>query len=395
MTAPEPAEHAAATARTFTDAFGREPEGVWAAPGRVTVIGEHTDYTDGYVLPVALPHRTCAAVARRDDDVVELVSAQHPGQVVSTTLDAIGPGAPAGWAGYAAGVLWALRRGTGATPGHETGGVCIAVDGRVPIGAGLSSSAALECAVALAVRDLAGLPLGRTELVDAARAAENDVVGAPTGMMDQSAALLCEAGHALFLDTRDRSTTQVPLDLAAAGLTLLVLDTGAAHQLTDGQYGDRRGELARATEALGVRALRDVPGVDALADLLARDPVLGRRARHVVTENARVLAVVDVLRSGRDPRLVGPTLTAGHASLRDDLEISTPALDTVVDAAVAAGAHGARMVGGGFGGSAVALVETAAVRRVTGAVAAAARAAGHEVPRAFLAVPSDGARRVA
>ena len=379
MTAAERAQQA------FAERFGTEPEGVWAAPGRVNVIGEHTDYNDGFVLPVALPHTTRAAVGRRTDGRVALASLQGDGAVVELALADLAPGRPDGWAGYPAGVVDGLRD-------LLAGGVSVLVDTDVPVGAGLSSSAALTCSVALALSDLVAPHLTRADLVELARRSENDFVGAPTGILDQSASLLCEAGHALFLDTRSRTTEQVPLDLAAAGLELLVVDTGTSHTHAHGGYGDRRRECEEAAARLGVPALRDVPDVAALAAL--DDDVLRRRARHIVTENARVLEIVRVLRGAADPRSIGPVLSEGHASLRDDFEISTPELDACVDAALAAGAHGARMVGGGFGGSAVVLVD----RDRAGAIAEAVRyrfaRAGYNAPRTFDVVPSAGAHRL-
>jgi galactokinase len=385
VTAADRAQHA------FTEAFGGEPEGVWAAPGRVNVIGEHTDYNDGFVLPVALPHTTRAAVARRDDGLVALVSAQHPGERVEVPVAELAPGRPGGWAGYPAGVVDALRD-------RVPGGVSVLVDGDVPAGMGLSSSAALSCSVALALRDLTAPDLAVADLVDVARRAENDFVGAPTGILDQSASLLCTAGHALFLDTRDRRSEQVPLDLRAAGLELLVVDTGTTHDHATGGYGDRRRECELAAEQLGVRALRDVPDVAALAPLGDGAPgggVLLRRARHIVTENARVLEVVAILRGGQGPAAIGPVLTAGHASLRDDFEISTVELDTAVDTALEVGAAGARMVGGGFGGSAVVLVDTELTGTVAQAITDRFAQRGFSSPRAFAVVPSPGARRLA
>jgi len=379
VTAAERAQQA------FAERFGTEPEGVWAAPGRVNVIGEHTDYNDGFVLPVALPHTTRAAVGRRTDGLVALASLQGDGAVVELALADLAPGRPDGWAGYPAGVVDGLRD-------LLAGGVSVLVDTDVPVGAGLSSSAALTCSVALALSDLVAPHLTRADLVELARRSENDFVGAPTGILDQSASLLCEAGHALFLDTRSRTTEQVPLDLAAAGLELLVVDTGTSHTHAHGGYGDRRRECEEAAARLGVPALRDVPDVAALAAL--DDDVLRRRARHIVTENARVLEIVRVLRGAADPRSIGPVLSEGHASLRDDFEISTPELDACVDAALAAGAHGARMVGGGFGGSAVVLVD----RDRAGAIAEAVRyrfaRAGYNAPRTFDVVPSAGAHRL-
>ncbi|SFL48972.1 galactokinase [Geodermatophilus ruber] len=382
---------AARARRAFAEAFGGQPEGVWAAPGRVNVIGEHTDYNDGFVLPVALPHTTRAAVARRSDGRVALVSAQHPSDRVEVPVAELAPGRPGGWAGYPAGVVDALRD-------RVRGGLSVLVDGDVPAGMGLSSSAALSCSVALALRDLAAPDLAVADLVDVARRAENDFVGAPTGILDQSASLLCTAGHALFLDTRDRSSEQVPLDLAAAGLELLVVDTGTAHDHATGGYGDRRRECEQAAARLGVAALRDVPDVTAPAALDDGTPegaVLLRRARHVVTENARVLEVVRILRDTEDPAAIGPVLTAGHASLRDDFQISTVELDTAVVTALEGGAAGARMVGGGFGGSAVVLVDAALTSTVATMITDRFAQEGYRAPRTFTVVPSPGARRIA
>jgi galactokinase len=381
----EPAAERAADA--FRERFRVGPEGVWAAPGRVNVIGEHTDYNDGYVLPVALPHTTRAAVARRTDGRLAFASLQGDGDVVELALADLSPGHPSGWAGYPAGVVDGLRD-------RLEGGVSVLVDTDVPVGAGLSSSAALTCSVALALSDLVAPELTRAELVDLARRSENDFVGAPTGILDQSASLLCTAGHALFLDTREGRTEQVPLDLAAAGLELLVVDTGTSHTHADGGYGDRRRECEAAAARLGVPALRDIADVAGLG-ALAGDEVLLRRARHIVTENARVLDVVAILRSSADPREIGPVLIDGHVSLRDDFQISTPELDATVEAAVQAGAHGARMVGGGFGGSAVVLVDRDRVAAVSDAVHDRFAREGWSPPRTFDVVPSEGARRIA
>jgi galactokinase len=370
---------------TFTERFGGEPDGVWAAPGRVNVIGEHTDYNDGFVLPIALPHTTRAAVKLRTDGLLALASLQSDGGVVEVPVAELAPGRPGGWAGYPAGVVHGLGE-------RAARGMSVLVDSDVPAGAGLSSSAALTCAVALALRDLLAPELTRQDLIELARGSENDFVGAPTGILDQSASLLCREGAALFLDTRDRSSEQVPLDLAAAGLQLLVVDTGTSHTHADGGYGDRRRECEQAAVGLGVPALRDVPDVDGLSAL---DGVLLRRARHIVTENARVLDVVRILRGEGDPRAIGPVLTDGHASLRDDFQISTDELDVCVDAALAAGAHGARMVGGGFGGSAVVLVDRDRADAVADAVRDEFGRRGFAPPRTFDVVPSAGARRLA
>ncbi|WP_448627314.1 galactokinase [Geodermatophilus sp. URMC 64] len=386
-------EQAAVARNAFSERFGTEPAGVWAAPGRVNVIGEHTDYNGGFVLPMALPHTTRAAVGPRTDGAVAFASLQQPEDVVVLPLAELTPGHPRGWAGYPAGVVHELREAVAAA-----GGLSVLVDSDVPAGAGLSSSAALECAVALAVRDLCAPGLTAADLVDVARRAENDFVGAPTGILDQSASMLCTAGHALFLDTRDRSSEQVPFDLAAAGLALLVVDTGQTHEHAGGGYGDRRRECEEAAARLGVGLLREVPDVAALAVLADGTPdgaVLQRRARHIVTENARVLEVVAALQGSGDVRVIGPVLTAGHESLRDDFEISTALLDAVVEASLAAGAYGARMVGGGFGGSAIVLLDADRVEAVAAAVTDRFDREGAPPPRTFVAVPSAGARRIA
>ncbi|MGN6331652.1 MAG: galactokinase [Motilibacteraceae bacterium] len=379
---------AAASVAAFKTAFGTDPEGTWCAPGRVNLIGEHTDYNDGFVLPLALPQRVTVAARRREDGVLRLRSLQEDGEVEVAPGD--GPGDVAGWAAYVAGVAWALRE-----KGVDVPGADLVVDGEVPLGAGLSSSAALECAVGLALLDLAGAALSPTELALAAQHAENDYVGTPCGVMDQMASVHGQRGHVLFLDTRSLEVEPVPFDLERRGLALLVVDTRAPHRLVDGEYAERRATCHAAAKALGVPALRDVALSDLPSELDRLDSdVARRRVRHVVTEDARVLEVVDHLRRGEDPRVVGPLLTASHASLRDDYEVTVPELDTAVDAALAAGAHGARMTGGGFGGSVIALVEAADVDAVSDAVAAAFDEAGFAPPRTFVAVPAEGAHRV-
>jgi galactokinase len=356
----------------------------WEAPGRVNLIGEHTDYNGGFVLPVALDRTTRATVAVRTDMQLRAASRQAD-EPFHGEVDRLRPGSVDGWAAYVAGVLWALREA-----GHDVPGLDLEIDSTVPIGAGLSSSAALECSVALAVNDLAGLGLARPDLAAVAQRAENEFAGVPTGGMDQRASLLCTRGHALLLDCRDDSTTQVPFDPAAAGLVLLVIDTRVHHALGDGQYGRRREECDRAGAALGVTSLRDVAAADVEG---LDDPVLRRRARHVVTENARVLEVADLLRAGRLHE-VGEVFTRSHASMRDDYQISAPELDVAVDVAVAAGALGARMTGGGFGGSAIALVGADLRPAVEEALTAAFDRHGFAAPAVFPVEPGAGARRV-
>ncbi|MFI5973025.1 galactokinase [Streptomyces sp. NPDC051452] len=377
-------------AERFTELYGAAPQGVWAAPGRVNLIGEHTDYNDGFVMPFALPHQVVAAVSRRDDGVLRLHSADVEGGVVELAPTALAPGGDAEWTAYPAGVVWALREA-----GHAVAGADIHLSSTVPTGAGLSSSAALEVVVALALNDLYGLGLRRWQLARLCQRAENLYVGAPTGIMDQTASACCEPGHALFLDTRDLSQHQIPFDLAAGGLRLLVVDTQVKHAHSGGEYGKRRAGCEKGAALLGVDALRDVPydGLDAALAGLGDEEEVRRLVRHVVTEDQRVERVVGLLRSG-EVRAIGPVLTEGHVSLRDDFRISCPELDLVVDTALAAGALGARMTGGGFGGSAIVLTEVTEVDTLTKAIEEAFAGAGFTTPRVFEAVPSAGAHRL-
>ena len=381
---------AAAVAGAFTDAMGGPPEGVWAAPGRVNLIGEHTDYTGGFVLPLALPLGVVCAGAGRDDGLLSVRSAQVPEEGQTVDVRAVAPGDLGGWAAYAVGVAWALRERWGVVQGAD-----LLVDGDVPPGAGLSSSAALECVVATVLRDLSGAPLSADDLARLARQAENDFVGAPTGVMDQLAAMHGRAGHVLFIDTRSGGIEPVPFDPGLSGTQLLVIDTRAPHKLVDGEYAHRRRECEEAARVLGVVELRDASPADLDGGAGRGLPsVLRRRARHVVTENARVLEVVAALRAGGDPGAIGPLLTASHVSLRDDFEVTVPQLDVAVEAALATGAYGARMTGGGFGGCVIALVDAAARPAVVAAVEDAFAEHGFGRPASFVAVPSDGARRL-
>ncbi|MCW2815725.1 MAG: galactokinase [Nocardioides sp.] len=354
------------------------------APGRVNLIGEHTDYNGGLCLPVAIPAATTARVSLRDGAVHRLVSAQQDEPWEGTAQDAA-PGAVRGWAAYAAGVLWAL-----AEAGHDVPALDLRLDSTVPLGAGLSSSASLEAAVAVAAVTATGRQLDdalRVELVAACRRAETEVVGAPTGGLDQTAVVLAQAGHALLIDFDDGSTEQVPVDLAAAGLTLLVVDTRVSHDLTDGGYGSRREECEEAARRLGVPSLRSAtPGSVAGLD----DDVLRRRATHVVGEIARVEEAVDALRAG-DWATVGRLFTTSHASLRDDFEVSCAELDLVVDTALQVGALAARMTGGGFGGSAIALVPAERADAVRRAVDTAFADRGLATPGHLDGTPSAGA----
>ncbi|WHT21421.1 galactokinase family protein [Crossiella sp. CA-258035] len=450
-----------------------EPTGVWSAPGRVNLIGEHTDYNDGYVLPFAIPHRIAVAGAPRTDGLLQVATLGDDGklnQADPVPVADLTPGKVTGWAAYPSGVAWSLREN-----GIPVTGATLLIAGNVPAGAGLSSSHALECATALALLDLSGHPAvpgpshapghpavpgpsqpaapgpghfpGQPAVPGPSHApgqpavpgpnhspsqpavpgpsqpsgsgassasgqptssgglapdlpalarwiqrAENDFVGAPTGLLDQTASLRCVEGHALFLDVRSGETEQVPFNAAASGLEILVIDTRASHSHTDGGYAARRAGCEEAARLLGIPALRDV-SLDGLAEAEAVLPEnLRPLVRHIVTENARVLAAVDHLRAG-DLAEIGPILTASHASMRDDYRISCLELDVAVDSALKAGALGARMTGGGFGGSAIALVRVEDGERVRTEVTAAFAAHKLTPPRLFSGVPAAGAGR--
>ncbi|WP_329573006.1 galactokinase [Streptomyces sp. NBC_01361] len=382
-------------ASQFSDLYGYEPEGVWAAPGRVNLIGEYTDFNEGFVMPLALPHTAVAAVARRTDGVLRLHSADIDAPIAELRADELTPLSEfgqGGWAAYLAGVVWALREA-----GHTVTGADIHLASTVPTGAGLSSSAALEVVTALALNDLFELGLTGPELARIAQRAENDFVRVPCGIMDQMASACATEGHVLHLDCRDLSTRQVPFDLAAQGLQLLVVDTRVKHELGDGAYAERRAGCEEGARALGVSHLRDVSYAELpaalakLADLT--DERVVRYVRHIVCDDHRVERVIELLDAG-DVRAIGPVLTEGHVSLRDDLRISCAELDLVVDTANASGALGARMTGGGFGGSAIVLVEEPDADAVTKSITEAFASAGYTPPRVFPAVPSAGAHKL-
>ncbi|WJZ02929.1 galactokinase [Corynebacterium freiburgense] len=383
----------------FKDMFGYEPEGEWAAPGRVNLIGEHVDYAGGICLPFALSQRTYAAMSLRKDGRVRLVS-RMPGEDIAhefeIALAEVGPGNPANWAGYAVGSIWAaMEQGTLPTnfPGCD-----IALVSDVPLGAGLSSSAALECSVALGAYELFVGPADhavRMDLIHACITAENSVVGASTGGLDQRISLMGQAGHALAIDYADDSTEQIPCDLDAVDLAILVINTNAPHSLADGQYASRRGIIDAASEGLG-DTLRNIPNAEEAAVAWAAKAMPGdeelvrRRVRHVVTEIERTARAIEELKAG-DFAAFGQSMIQSHASLRDDYEVTVIELDTAVDAALAAGALGARMTGGGFGGSAIALVHADKIEATKQAVLEAAEERGLATPEFLVAVPSAGA----
>ena len=372
-------------AAAFAERHGHDPAGIWAAPGRVNLIGEHTDYNDGFVMPFALAQRVTVAAAPRDDDTWTVTSLSHQSTESFGGPDLL-PGRE-GWSAYVAGVVWALRQA-----GHQVAGADLVLTSDVPVGAGLSSSAALECAVLTALVDLNQIGISLLDQARLAQRAENEFVGAPTGLLDQAASTLSTADHALFFDCRSLDAEQVPLDLGAAGLELLVLDTKTPHALVDSEYATRRASCEQAARLLGVPALRDVTDLDAALDQLAEDE-MRRRVSHVVTENARVLAAAEVLRTGRVADL-GPLLDASHASMRDDFEITVPTVDLAVESARAAGALGARMTGGGFGGCIIALLPSGQSETLAERIAEDFDEAGFGAPAGFVGVPSVGAGRV-
>jgi galactokinase len=365
----------------FLETFGEEPDLVAAAPGRVNLIGEHIDYSDGFVLPFAIKDRTLVAARKRNDSTVRIASAQRRNKVVTVDINQVKPGLKGEWERYALGVLWSLG---------VKDGVDLMIDGHVPLGAGLSSSAALECSVATAMNHLFDLGFNLEELARLTQKAENQYVGVPCGIMDQSVSLMATQGSALLLDCRDLSTKNIPFDVASSGLELLIIDTQAHHALTDGGYAERRASCESAVAKLGITSLRELTmeQLEASGSLLTETEFV--RARHAVTEMQRVLDCVDAL-SASDFEKVGQLINQSHASLRDDYTVSCPELDTAVDAALAAGALGSRMVGGGFGGSAIALIQASKTTETIKAIEKAFSHKGFKAPRFFISLPSQGA----
>ncbi|HEY5879128.1 MAG TPA: galactokinase [Nakamurella sp.] len=377
-------------AALFRQTYGRNPDGVFSAPGRVNLIGEHTDYNGGLVLPFAIDARANLAAGRSGTGAIRVVSAQKPGEITTVPLEDIQPGSPAaaGWPGYLLGAIWSLQQAR-----YPIEPVDLVLDSQIPSGAGLSSSAAVECVTVLAVSTLAGHTLDPLKIAGIAQRAENDFVGVPCGPMDQTASAACRAGSVLLFDTRAGTTENIPFDPAARGLTVLVVDTRVAHSLADGQYGKRRASCEQAAKILSVSQLRDIP-IDGLPEVMDRlpDDELRRRVRHVVTENNRVRSTVDLLRQDRVTD-IGDLLTASHASLRDDYDVSCAELDQAVETALAAGALGARMTGGGFGGSVIALGRNDAVDTVGAAITTTFADRGFITPVLRRVTPAQGARQ--
>ena len=367
--------------KKFLETFGAEPDLVAAAPGRVNLIGEHIDYSDGFVLPFAIKDRTLVAARKRNDSMVRIASAQRRNKIVTVDINTVKPGLKGEWERYALGVLWALG---------VKEGVDLLIDGHVPLGAGLSSSAALECSVATAMNHLFDLGFNLEDLARLTQKAENQYVGVPCGIMDQSVSLMATQGSALLLDCRDLTTKNIPFDVVSSGLELLIIDTQAHHALTDGGYAERRASCESVVAKLGITSLRELSmqQLENSRGLLTETEFV--RARHAVTEMKRVLECVDAL-SKSDFAKVGQLINQSHASLRDDYTVSCPELDTAVEAALSAGALGSRMVGGGFGGSAIALIQASKTRETIKAVEKAFSSKGFKAPRFFTSLPSQGA----
>ena len=370
--------------KKFLETFGVEPDLVAAAPGRVNLIGEHIDYSDGFVLPFAIKDRTLVAARKRGDTTVRIASAQRRNKIVTVDIGTVKPGLKGEWERYALGVLWALG---------VKEGVDLLIDGHVPLGAGLSSSAALECSVATAMNHLFDLGFSLEELARLTQKAENQYVGVPCGIMDQSVSLIATQGSALLLDCRDLTTKNIPFDVASSGLELLIIDTQAHHALTDGGYAERRASCESVVEKLGITSLRELTmeQLEKSRGLLTDTEFV--RARHAVTEMKRVLDCVQAL-SESNFELVGQLINQSHASLRDDYTVSCPELDTAVDAALAAGALGSRMVGGGFGGSAIALIQASKTTETIKAIEKAFSNKGFKAPLFFTSLPSQGAELI-
>ena len=368
----------------FLETFGAEPNLVAAAPGRVNLIGEHIDYSEGFVLPFAIKDRTLAAARKRDDSIVRIASVQRRNKIVTVDIKDVKPGLKGEWERYALGVLWSMG---------VTSGVDLMIDGHVPLGAGLSSSAALECSVATAMNHLFDMEFSLEELARLTQRAENQYVGVPCGIMDQSVSLMATNGFALLLDCRDLSTRNIPFDVASHGLELLIIDTQAHHALTDGGYAERRASCESVAAKLGIKSMRELTmeQLDSSRHLITETEYI--RARHAVTEMKRVLDCVEALSVG-DFVKVGQLINASHVSLRDDYTVSCPELDTAVDASLAAGALGSRMVGGGFGGSAIALIQASKTTQTIRAVEKAFADKKFKAPRFFTSLPSQGAELI-
>lgn len=369
----------------FKEFFGQAPDLSVAAPGRVNLIGEHIDYSDGFVLPFAVKERVNASVRKREDRTIRIASMQRNDELITVSLEDLEPHAGGDWERYPLGVIWALGIEGGIDKGMD-----ILIDGHVPLGAGLSSSAALECSIAFALNQLFSLNYDLASLAHFAQRAENDYVGVPCGIMDQSVSLMARAGHALLLDCRDLTKRHIPFDAAANGLEILIVDTQVHHALVDGGYAERRASCESAAGKLGVGTMRGLSMKELEASREVLTPTEYLRARHAVTEMDRVLQAVSAL-EGKDFSRLGQLLNESHRSLRNDYMVSSPELDMVVEAANNAGAMGARMVGGGFGGSAIVLIDADSSERTISAIEESLASKKFGAPRFYTSSPSVGA----
>jgi galactokinase len=365
----------------FRDRFGVAPSFVARAPGRVNLIGDHTDYNEGFVLPMAIDRAVWIAARARTDDTLSMYSLDFEEEAQFELHDGATRGN--GWQEYLRGMTWALSTSGRTTKGLE--GVC---GGDVPVGAGLSSSAALELATARACAAVSGFAWEPTSMARLAQRAENEWVGVNCGIMDQLIAATGAAGHAQLIDCRSLETRAVPIPPT---VSVVVLDTATRRGLVGTEYNERRAQCEAAARAFGVRALRDVD-VTTFDSLAARlDASTFRRARHVITENARTLAAAEALEQG-DVARVGALMDESHASLRDDFQVSRPELDAMVELAREhPECHGARMTGAGFGGCAVALVDAARAHAFARRVAEQYEAATTLHPAVYVCAASDGA----
>ncbi len=370
---------------SFVSAYGEPPQTVVRAPGRVNLIGEHTDYNGGFVLPCAIDYETIVAATPRDDARLRVVAADYGDATDEFRLDApIGPRAGAPWAQYVRGVAVMLQQRVGTLRGAE-----LAIGGSVPRGAGLSSSAALEVAVLQTLNTLQSLNLDPTTIALLAQRAENEFVGCQCGIMDQLVSARGRAGHALLIDCRSLECTPVPLP---ADLAVMIVHSRVARGLVESAYNERRQQCEAAARHYGVAALRDLDAAGLEAGAAGLDPLVLRRARHVVTENQRTQDAADALAAG-DLRRLGALMAQSHASMRDDFEITVPAIDRLVDIAQQAIGNdgGARMTGGGFGGCIVALMPAGRVADVRARVEAEYRAPDGALPTVWVCRASDGA----
>lgn len=385
-TGSAPATEVSEVGEEFSAQFGRPPEGVWRAPGRVNLIGDHTDYSGGFAMPFAIERHVTLAAARRRDGQLRLVSIRCGSRALR--MAEIAPGRISGWPAYPAGALWALAQAGVVVPGLD-----LLIAGDLPIGVGLSSSAAVGCATLLAAADLCGGPRNPVALARLAQVGENEIAGVPSGPLDQIASFAARAGHVLLLDSRSLAHEAIAFAPERQGLGLLVIDTRIRRSLSGGPYAKRRRACEEAARALGVGALRELSENDLARARRRLDATIWQRVRHVIRENALVLEAAALLRAGRISD-IGPLLTASHRSLDRDYEVTVPELNLAAAAAGAAGALGARMTGAGFGGCAIALVPVAERERIAGSVTRAFADRGWRAPGFVDGWPAAGAARM-